>query len=81
MIHGEVSASPLNPPVNKVFILRLQEFTGNATTVKINVPAKIKSAASMSLTEDKLLKSITQLAPLTVELKPFETATIKFEIE
>ena len=81
VIHGEVSASPLDPPVNKVFVIRLQEFTGKATTVKVNVPAKIKSAASMSLTEDKLVKNITQTAPLTVELKPYETATIRFEIE
>ncbi|MEP6945931.1 MAG: glycosyl hydrolase-related protein [Acidobacteriota bacterium] len=81
VIHGEVSASPLNPPINKVFVIRLQEFSGKATTVKINMPAKVLSAASLSLTEDKVLKNIAQIAPLTVELKPYETATIKFEIE
>ncbi len=81
VIHGEVSASPLDPPVNKIFIIRLQEFAGKAAIVKINVPAKVRSAATMSLTEDKVLRNITQIAPLTVDLKPYETATVKFEIE
>ncbi|HEX2640760.1 MAG TPA: hypothetical protein VHL50_09325, partial [Pyrinomonadaceae bacterium] len=81
IVRGEVSAAPLDPPVNKVFVARLQEFTGKPATVKIGVPARIKSAALLSLTEDKVLQQITQIAPLTVSLKAFETATVRFEIE
>ncbi|MEP6922878.1 MAG: glycosyl hydrolase-related protein [Pyrinomonadaceae bacterium] len=81
VIRGEVSATPLDPQTNKVFIIRLQEFAGQITTAQINLPVKIKSASLVNLTEDKVLQNIGQIAPLTVNLKPFETATIKFEIE
>ena len=81
VVRGEVSAAPLDPPVNKVFVVRLQEFSGKPATVKIGVPATIKSAALLNLTEDKMLQQITQIAPLTVSLKPYETATVRFEIE
>ncbi len=80
-IRGEVSATPLDPQTNKVFVVRLQEFSGKATTAQINLPVKIKSAALVSLTEDKILQNLTDIAPLTVNLKPFETVTVKFEIE
>lgn len=79
--HGEVGATPLNPQKNKVFVIRLQEFTGRATTAQINLPIKIKSAATVNLTEEKVLQNINLIAPLTVSLKPFETATVKIEIE
>lgn len=79
--HGEVGASPLNPQPNKIFVVRLQEFTGKATTANINLPVKIKSAQMVNLTEDKVLQNISSIAPLTVNLKPFETATVKIEIE
>lgn len=79
--HGEVGASPLDPQINKVFVVRLQEFTGKATTAQINLPVKIKSAAMLNLTEDKITQNLTNIAPLTVNLKPFETATVKIEIE
>ncbi|MGI8555080.1 MAG: glycosyl hydrolase-related protein [Pyrinomonadaceae bacterium] len=80
-IHGEVSAAPLNPQLNKIFTIRLQEFAGKATTANINFPVKIKSAALVNLTEDRVLQNISNIAPLTVDLKPFETATVKIEIE
>ncbi len=81
VIRGEVSAAPLNPQLNKVYIIRLQEFAGRGATVHIKLPVSIKSASLVSLTETKLLQRISQIAPLIVMLKPFETATIKIEIE
>lgn len=81
VIHGEVGATPLNPQINKVFVIRLQEFSGKGATVRINLPVKIKSAAVLNLTETQILQTLTQISPLTVEMKPFETKTVKFEIE
>ncbi len=81
VIRGEVSAAPLDPQMNKIFVVRLQEFAGRAATVKVELPLKIKSASLVSLTEDKVLRQITQIAPLTVTMRPYETATVKFEIE
>jgi hypothetical protein len=81
VVRGEVSATPLDPQLNKIFVIRLQEFAGKPATVNINLPAKIKSAAVVNLTESRVLQALTKITPLTVELKPFETKTIKFEIE
>ncbi|MEP6788212.1 MAG: glycosyl hydrolase-related protein, partial [Acidobacteriota bacterium] len=81
VIRGEVSSAPLNPKVNKIFIIRLQEFAGRAATVRVSVPAKISSASLMNLTENVELQKISTIAPLTISLRPFETATIKIEIE
>ena len=81
VIRGEVSAAPLNPQSNKVFVIRLQEFAGEASTVRVTLPVKIKSAARVTLTEDKVLDAISQISPLTIAMKPYQTATIKFEIE
>lgn len=79
--HGEVGATPLNPQINKIFVIRLQEFAGRATTAQIALPVKIKSAAILNLTENRVLQNISQILPLTVDLKPFETKTVKIEIE
>jgi hypothetical protein len=81
VVRGEVSATPLDPQINRVFVVRLQEFSGKAATVQVNLPVRIKSAAILNLTEDRVLQTVTQIAPLTVNLKPFETKTVKFEIE
>jgi len=81
VIHGEVSAAPLDPPTNKVFVMRLQEFAGRAASVKVTLPVRLKSASIVSLTEDKVLAPIGQVAPLTLEIKPYQTLTVKFEIE
>lgn len=80
-IRGEVSATPLDPQINKVFVIRLQEFAGKSATAKINLPVKIKSAQIMNLTESAVLQNVNNISPVTVEMKPFETKTIKFEIE
>jgi hypothetical protein len=80
-IQGEVSASPLDPHISKSYVIRLQEFAGRGSTVRIELPVKIKSASLVSLTEDKVLSKISQIAPLTVNMKPFETATIRIDIE
>lgn len=81
IIHGEVSATPLDPQTNKVFVVRLQEFSGKATTANIKLPVKIKSAAIVNLTESKVLQNLNNTSPLTVNLKPFETVTVKIEVE
>ena len=81
VVRGEVSATPLDPQLNKVFIIRLQEFAGKTATVRINLPVKIKSAQVVNLTESRVLQNVNAISPLTVEIKPFETKTIKFEIE
>lgn len=81
VIRGEVSANPLNPVSNKVFVIRLQEFAGRGGTVKVSVPAKVRSAALMNLTESVELSRIADIAPLTVSLRPFEAATVRVEIE
>ncbi|MBC7795767.1 MAG: hypothetical protein H7Z37_02715, partial [Pyrinomonadaceae bacterium] len=80
-IRGEVSATPLDPQPNKIFIVRLQEFAGKPAKAEINLPVKIKSASVVNLTEDKVLLNITQISPLTVNLRPFETKTVKIEVE
>jgi hypothetical protein len=80
-IHGEVTSDPLNPKVNKVFIVRLQEFAGRASDVTISLPVKIRAASIMNITEQVELKKLTDLSPLRVSLKPFECATVRVEIE
>jgi len=81
VVHGEVSATPLDPQLNKRYTIRLQEFTGRATEVRINLPVQVKSATRMNLTEDVELEKIASISPLTVRLEPFATATILIEIE
>jgi len=81
-VRGEVSASPLDPPMNKAFIIRLQEFAGKAARVRVSLPATIRwSASLMNTTELKVVGSVSNIAPLTVDLKPYETATIRVEIK
>ncbi|MCU1288500.1 MAG: hypothetical protein JWN60_729 [Acidobacteria bacterium] len=81
VVRGEVSATPLDPQLNKIFVVRLQEFTGRGGLVQVNLPAKVKSAWLLNLTEDRVLQNVSQVAPLSFNLKPFETATVKIEIE
>ena len=79
--HGEVGATPLDPRLNRVYVVRLQEFAGRAATAQITLPVRIKSAARMNLTEDVVLENLPTAAPLTVKLRAFETATIRVEFE
>ncbi|MEP7213325.1 MAG: glycosyl hydrolase-related protein [Acidobacteriota bacterium] len=81
VIRGEVSAAPLNPQANKIFVVRLQEFAGRAASVRISLPVKIKSASIVNLTENKILSPVAQTAPLTVSINPFQTLTVRFEVE
>ena len=81
IVHGEVSATPLDPQLNKKFTIRLQEFTGRATQVKLNLPVPVKSAARVNLTEDVELEKISTIDPLSVQLGPFATMTIRLEID
>ncbi len=81
VIRGEVSAAPLDPQTNKVFIIRLQEFAGRSAMVKIDLPAKIKSASLVNLTENRVIAPISQIEPLSISIKPYQTMTVKIEIE
>ncbi len=81
VVRGEVSAAPLNPNANRVFMIRLQEFAGRAATVNVNTPVKVRAAALLNLTEDRVSQNLSSLAPLTVSLKPYETVTLRVEFE
>jgi hypothetical protein len=81
VIRGEVSAAPLDPQANRVFVVRLQEFAGRAAKVRVELPVRIKSASIVNLTEDKVLLPVNQTAPLTVEIRPYQTLTVKIELE
>ncbi|PWT90420.1 MAG: hypothetical protein C5B55_09760 [Blastocatellia bacterium] len=81
VVHGEVSATPLDPQLNKLYTIRLHEFAGRATEVRINLPVPVKQATRMNLTEDIELEKIGSVSPLTVRLDPFATATIRIEID
>ena len=78
--HGEVSANPLNPRPSTVFVVRLQEFAGRATTIEVATPVKVTAAASLNQTEDRVLENVSQLAPLIVKLKPYETVTLRINL-
>ncbi|HAF22615.1 MAG TPA: hypothetical protein DCK93_06825, partial [Blastocatellia bacterium] len=80
-VHGEVSANPLDPRANRVFIIRLQEFAGRAATLQLTTPVPVRAAALLNLTEDRVLENVTTLSPLTIKLKPYETVTLRIEIE
>ncbi|MBX3290611.1 MAG: hypothetical protein KF855_14945 [Acidobacteria bacterium] len=80
-VRGEVSSAPLQPKQNKIFIIRLQEFAGRAATAKVSLPVRIKRAVVVSLTEDRELQPVTQIEPLTVSIRPYQTLTVKIEVE
>jgi hypothetical protein len=42
---------------------------------------KLRAAAILNQTEDRVLESVSSLSPLTVKLKPYETLTLRIEIE
>jgi hypothetical protein len=77
---GEVSASPLNPQPTVRFTIRLQEFAGRAATIRIATPFKVKTAELVNLTEEAVIGP-ANVNPLSVSLKPYETATLRIEIE
>lgn len=80
-VRGEVSSNPLPPRHDKIYIIRLQEFAGKAATAKISLPSVVKKASIVSLTEDREIGNITQTQPLTISIKPFQTLTVKVEVE
>ena len=80
-VHGEVTSAPLTPKVNKDFVVRLQEFSGKATDVTISLPAKVRSASLMNITESVEFHKLSNISPLRLSLKPFECATLRIEIE
>jgi len=79
--HGEVSANPLDPRINRVFVVRLQEFAGRQTTAELTTPVKVRSAAVLNQTEDRVLENVSKFSPVIVKLKPYETLTLRIEIE
>ena len=80
-VRGEVSATPLDPPVSKAFIVRLQEFTGQSTTVRLSLPVTARSASLVSLTEDKVIRQLSGGSQISIQLRPFECASIRFEVQ
>ena len=80
-VRGEVSATPLDPPVSRTFIVRLQEFAGQSTSVRLKLPIAAKNASLVSLTEDKLLRQLGTGNEIRVELRAFECATVKFDVQ
>jgi hypothetical protein len=81
-VRGEVSANPLDPPVSKSFVVRLQEFTGQKTTTHLTLPVAVRSASIVSLTEDKVLGQLaTTGSQITVEMGPYECVTVRFEVQ
>src|SRR5436190_1483957 len=80
-VHGEVTSAPLSPKVNKIFIVRLQEFAGRAADVTVSLPGTVKSASVMNITESVELRKLTDIAHLRVSMKPYECATVRIEIE
>ncbi|HUR97664.1 MAG TPA: glycosyl hydrolase-related protein [Pyrinomonadaceae bacterium] len=78
---GEVTSAPLSPKVNKVFIVRLQEFAGRPANATIKLPGKVVSASLMNITESVELGKIATTSPLRVSLRPYECATVRVEIE
>ena len=81
VVRGEVTSAPLNPRVNKAFVVRLQEFAGRAGMVTIDLPVTVRAASVMNITEEKTIAPLTQLSPLRVDVKPYQTLTIKIETE
>jgi len=80
-VRGEVSASPLNPRLNKVFIIRLQEFAGRPAKAVVTMPVKIRSAQIVSTNEAEVLGNTDSIDPLTVSIEPNRTMTIRVEIQ
>ncbi|HSU24766.1 MAG TPA: glycosyl hydrolase-related protein, partial [Pyrinomonadaceae bacterium] len=81
VIHGEVSSAPLDPPVNRLFIIRLQEFAGKQTKAVIHLPRPISSASIVSITEDRKVGDVDSVSPLTVTIKPFQTLTVRVDLD
>jgi hypothetical protein len=54
---------------------------GRATTAEVSVPVKLRAAAILNQTENKVRESVSSLSPLIVTLKPYETVTLRIEIE
>jgi hypothetical protein len=80
-IRGEVSSAPLSPVVNKVFIVRLQEFAGKPANVRVDLPVMIKTASIVNMTEEHDVARVLGVSPLTVAIKPFQTLSIRIETE
>jgi hypothetical protein len=78
---GEVRSVPLNPTPGRAFTIRLQEIAGRETAVKLTTPVKALSAAIMNLTEERVLKGALPVNPITLSVKPYETVTLRIEIE
>jgi hypothetical protein len=77
---GDVSAVPLTPRPTRRFVVRLQEIAGRAATVRLSLPAPVRAAELVDLTEANVLKSGLPTDPVTVALRPHECVTVRFEI-
>jgi hypothetical protein len=81
VIHGEVSSAPLDPPVNKSFIVRLQEFAGKRSKVIVQLPRKVSAASVVSITEDRKVADVDSISPLTVTINPYQTLTLRVDLD
>ena len=64
------------------FTIRLQEVAGkNTPRVAITLPSPIRAAAIVNLTEDRELSTLPIAEPLVVSLGPYQTLTVRFELE
>jgi alpha-mannosidase len=70
-----------NSKTKREFIIRLQEVAGrNTPHVAITLPAAIKSAAIVNLTEETEIASLPAAMPLVVSLAPYQTLTVRCEL-
>jgi alpha-mannosidase len=70
-----------NAAPKRQFIIRLQEIAGRNTRAAITLPAPIRSAAVVNLTEDREIATLPATAPLVVSLTPYQTLTVRFELQ
>lgn len=86
MAERPVTSVPLTPQATEAFVVRVQEVAGRPRTdakLTIASPQVIKSAASLSLTEDRVLAPLAAgsgRAPLDVTLGPYEVKSILIEL-
>jgi hypothetical protein len=81
---AEVVVTSPPPPAtpSKRFVIRLQEITGQpARNVHVRLPVAVKGAEIVNLTEMRVLKTNLPVEPLTVELQPFQTLTVRIQIQ
>jgi hypothetical protein len=70
-----------NSSPKRQFTIRLQEIAGKNTRAAITLPGLIRSAVVVNLTEERELGELPATIPLVVSLTPYQTLTVRFELE